>query len=144
MTDLYRDFKGPSPHPVVCCLCSTGRDSSLSHHERISSTPATTEFSFVCFSNWSFCGVRDTGKKTDTWCFCCGIRALFFVFIGLIIIHVDLTEMEGEASKSLYQTRQADFIPFASQAAPAIPAQRGLAASRPYLGSRWGFSICSD
>lgn len=36
-----------------------------------------------------------------TWCFCCGIRALFFIFIGLIIIHVDLTEMEGEASKAL-------------------------------------------
>lgn len=44
---------------------------------------------------------RGKRKKTYTWCFCCRIRTLFFIFIGLIIIHVDLTEMEGEAAKTL-------------------------------------------
>lgn len=59
------------------------------------------QIGFVCIRSWSFCRVRGTKKEMFTWCFCCGIRTLFFAFIGLIIIHVDLTEMEGEASKAL-------------------------------------------
>lgn len=96
LTGQYRGCKGPSPQ-----LCK--------HRQAQHPVPPRKHFQHTCYhslallciSNWSFCWVRDTRKEMDTWCFCCGIRALFFVFIGLIIIHIDLAEMEGEASKPL-------------------------------------------
>lgn len=79
-------------------------------------------------------------KLRDTWCFCCGIWALFFIFIGLIIIHVDLTETEEE-KKPLSDKAEFSFPQKPKLFMPSLHKEWWLAAD---LGSRRGFSISSD